>query len=235
MPLVWWSTFCLLVQEVTSTLEKKGGKKEKMDLRNIFSTVTVFLAWLLTVQGQMFELDPMDMMQLTSAVRHIVHPNAQPTPEMMAIATRQGGPPATIAQMLQYTPFFVNLATQMGVRPPGTNGTVTRQALTDFIVAKGNQWMQQQGALAGMTGGQMGFGSEMTGIGGLTGRMGSVGRAAPVQPLGSLMGQYSAGFGFSPVSMMLLNGEMDLHMPMMNSLGSTRNPLSMMYFMENMM
>lgn len=196
------------------------------------------ISFFFLVQGQMFELSPLDMMQLQSAVRQIVHPNAQPTPEMMAIATRQGAPPATLAQMLEYTPFLVNLAMQMGVKPPGTNGTVTHQALREFIIARGNQWMQQQGALAGMTGGQMGLGTENTGIGGMAGRLASAGAAIPTQPLGALSGQRMSlapmgGSGFNPMSLMFLDGGLEVNPMLMMGQMPGRNPLSMMYFMQH--
>lgn len=198
----------------------------------------------------MFELAPMDMMQLTSAVRSIVHPNAQPTPAMMAIATRQGAPPRTFLQMLEYTPHFVDLAMRMGVRPPGVNGTVSPQVMREYMIARGNQWMQQQTQLAGMTGGQMGLGSEMTGLGGLGMGMGMGPMAALTggQQLGATPGMgmgtgfgtgtgmgTGMGMGMSPMSLMLLDSGMEspaLQMSLLNSPGM-RNPLSMMYFMEN--
>ncbi|XP_060574367.1 uncharacterized protein LOC132732036 [Ruditapes philippinarum] len=210
-----------------------------MDVKNYLTSVAVFVSLIFTAQCQMFELSPLDMMQLQSAVRQIVHPNAQPTPEIMAIATRQGAPPTTIAQMLEYTPFLVNLAMQMGVRPPGSNGTVTHEALRNYIIARGNQWMQQQGALAGMTGGRMGLGTENTGFGGMGSALVPTRTATPVQPLGALSGQRMSaapmgGFGFNPMSLMFLDGGLDIHpMTMMGSMGAG-NPFSMMYLMQNM-
>jgi hypothetical protein len=173
----------------------------------------------------------MDQIQLTAAVREIVHPQATPSLPMMAIATRHDGPPTTMVQMLEYTPLFVQLAMQMGVKPPGTNATATPQAVRELMISRGTAWMQRQANLAGMTDDSMGLGSEMTGFGdGMD--IGSM----PAAGLGPLTGKRSAltsMTGFSPLTIMLLEDGMEMNEMALLGASGMGNPFTAMYFMQN--
>lgn len=118
------------------------------------------------------------MARLTSALREIVHPQATPTMPMMMIATQQGGPPRNIPQMMQYTPHMVEMANRLNVKPPGVNGTITPNQLQEFIVQRGMNWLQRQATVAGLTGGEMGLGTDATTLGGLGMAAGAVGPMA---------------------------------------------------------
>lgn len=108
------------------------------------------------------------MAQLVSAVKEIVHPNANPTPGMIMIAQSQGGPPKNLIQMVRYMPEMVKLAKHIGVKPPGTTGAVTVKDLQKYITERGLKWMNKQANFAGMTGGEIGLGTDTTVLGGIT-------------------------------------------------------------------
>lgn len=171
--------------------------------------------------GQLVELSPMEHMQLTALVREIVHPDATPDLAMMAIATRQGRTPKTMIEMMEYTPLFVELATQMGVKPPGSTGPVTPQEMQELMITRGAQWLQHQTSLAAMTGGAMGLGSENAGMEGVLGMGigsmpftaamtgGAMGLGSENVGMEGVLGMGMGGMPFSassPMSMMMLDG-----------------------------
>lgn len=142
----------------------------------------------LTGNGQLTEMGPADMARLVAAVREIVHPQAMPTPDMIMIATQQGGPPTTMMQMMQYTPSMVAMASRLGVKPPGINGTVTPQQLQEYIVQRGMNWMQRQASVAGMTSGEMGLGTALTAMGGLGGMNPGLSGGRQATPIAAMSG-----------------------------------------------
>lgn len=80
--------------------------------------------------------------QLSLAVQDIIHPNAEPTIPMLKVAFRHRGLPQSFAQMMEYTPHMMELAKQMGTRPPGVNSTdVPPDVMRQYLILKGNEWL----------------------------------------------------------------------------------------------
>lgn len=98
-------------------------------------------------------MSPADHALLDSAVKQIVHPSAIATSAMVNVANSQGGPPTTLQELMAYVPHMQNLARQLGVKPPGSKGTVPQQILDQFILNRAMQWQQQYNMQAGNTGG----------------------------------------------------------------------------------
>lgn len=65
---------------------------------------------------------------------------------MIQIAFKQNGLPKSFAELMEYTPHFVDLAMQMGVKPPGKNGTVTAEEMKHYLILRGNEWVRQEAA-----------------------------------------------------------------------------------------
>lgn len=94
-----------------------------------------------------FSTDCQEWGLLSRAVTEIVHPKAKPTLPMIQIAFKQNGLPKSFADMMEYTPHFVDLAMQMGVKPPGKkNDTVTAEEMKHYLILRGNEWVRQEAA-----------------------------------------------------------------------------------------
>lgn len=100
-----------------------------------------------------------DYQLLDSAVKQIVHPSAAPTQAMVNIAYNQGRPPSTTQDVMEYVPHLQDLARQMGVKPPGSKGTVPPHVLNNYIMSRANQWLQQYNMRGGAGGALFGSNS----------------------------------------------------------------------------
>ena len=96
------------------------------------------------------EMTAVDYMLLDNAVKHIVGPNATPSPSMILLAQQQGGPPTSFSRMMPYITLMQDIARKNGITPPGVTGKATEAQINNYVMQRAMNWIQQRYAFEAM-------------------------------------------------------------------------------------